>query len=148
TVDRDANTFSLRARMDAPALYFGWYADRLNGPFVLPGFRFPPRAIALSIHSLSARTLRSTREGWCGPLLARGVTATMGNVYEPYLQFTHRPDLLLHALARGWTLGAAAYYALPALSWQGVLIGDPLYRPFRVDVSEQWKNRGNLPLSL
>ncbi len=80
--------------------------------------------------------------------MARGVTATMGNVYEPYLQLTHRPDLLLHALARGWTLGEAAYYALPALSWQGVLIGDPLYRPFRVGFSEQWENRQDLTTSL
>jgi hypothetical protein len=56
--------------------------------------------------------------------------------------------LLLHALARGWTLGEAAYYALPVLSWQGVLIGDPLYRPFKVDFPEQWKNRDNLPPAL
>jgi hypothetical protein len=129
-------------------LYFGWYAGDLNGPFTLPDFTFPPGAIALHIHSFSAHTLRSRTEGWCGPLVARGVTATMGNVFEPYLQFTHHPDLLLHALARGWTLGDAAYYALPALSWQGVLIGDPLYRPFLVDFSEQWENRADLPPSL
>jgi uncharacterized protein (TIGR03790 family) len=147
-VDRAPATLPVTARFDAPVLYFGWYADNLNGPFTLPDFAFPPGAIALHIHSFSAHTLRSATEGWCGPLVARGVTATMGNVYEPYLQLTHRPDLLLHALARGWTLGEAAYYALPALSWQSVLIGDPLYRPFRVDFSEQWKNRANLPPAL
>jgi len=147
-VDRTSATLAVNARFDAPVLYFGWYTDDLNGPFTLPDFEFPPGAIALHIHSFSAHTLRSATEGWCGPLVARGVTATMGNVYEPYLQLTHRPDLLLHALARGWTLGDAAYYALPALSWQSVLIGDPLYRPFRVDFSEQWKNRKNLPPAL
>jgi uncharacterized protein (TIGR03790 family) len=147
-VDRAPATMPVTARFDAPVLYFGWYASDLNGPFTLPHFEFPPGAIALHIHSFSAQTLRSPTEGWCGPLVAHGVTATMGNVFEPYLQFTHRPDLLLHALARGWTLGEAAYYALPALSWQGVLIGDPLYRPFRVNFSEQWKNREDLPPSL
>jgi uncharacterized protein (TIGR03790 family) len=147
-VDREPSTMPVTSRFDAPVLYFGWYATDLNGPFTLPHFEFPPGAIALHIHSFSAHTLRSPTEGWCGPLVAHGVTATMGNVYEPYLQLTHRPDLLLHALARGWTLGEAAYYAQPALSWQGVLIGDPLYRPFQVDFSEQWKNRGNLPPSL
>jgi uncharacterized protein (TIGR03790 family) len=147
-VDRAPTTMPVTARFDAPVLYFGWYAGDLNGPFALPHFEFPPGAIALHIHSFSAHTLRSPTEGWCGPLVARGVTATMGNVYEPYLEFTHRPDLLLHALARGWTLGEAAYYALPVLSWQCVLIGDPLYRPFRVDISEQWKNRKDLPPSL
>ena len=147
-VDRAPTTLPVTARFDAPVLYFGWYAGDLNGPFTLPDFTFPPGAIALHIHSFSAHTLRSRTEGWCGPLVARGVTATMGNVFEPYLQFTHHPDLLLHALARGWTLGDAAYYALPALSWQGVLIGDPLYRPFLVDFPEQWENRADLPPSL
>jgi uncharacterized protein (TIGR03790 family) len=147
-VDRAPATMPVTARFDAPVLYFGWYAGDLNGPFILPHFEFPPGAIALHIHSFSAHTLRSPTEGWCGPLVAHGVTAAMGNVFEPYLQFTHRPDLLLHALARGWTLGEAAYYALPVLSWQGVLIGDPLYRPFRVNFSEQWENREDLPPSL
>jgi uncharacterized protein (TIGR03790 family) len=147
-VDRTPATMPVTARFDAPVLYFGWYAGDLNGPFTLPDFEFPPGAIALHIHSFSAHTLRSPTEGWCGPLVAHGITATMGNVYEPYLQFTHHPDLLLHALARGWTLGEAAYYALPVLSWQCVLIGDPLYRPFKVDFPEQWKNRDNLPPSL
>ena len=147
-VDRTSATLPATARFDAPVLYFGWYTDNLNGPFTLPDFEFPPGAIAMHIHSFSAHTLRSPTEGWCGPLVARGVTATMGNVFEPYLEFTHRPDLLVHALARGWTLGEAAYYALPVLRWQGVLIGDPLYRPFKVDFSEQWKNQDNLPPSL
>lgn len=129
-VDRAPATFAPTARMDAPVLYFGWYAGELNGPFALPGFRFPPGAIALHIHSFSAHTLRSTTSGWTGPLVARGVTATVGNVHEPYLQFTHHPHLLLRALARGDTLVEAGYYALQALSWQAVLIGDPLYRPF------------------
>ncbi|HXC99300.1 MAG TPA: TIGR03790 family protein, partial [Verrucomicrobiae bacterium] len=147
-VDRAPTTMPVTARFDAPVLYFGWYAGDLNGPFTLPDFTFPPGAIALHIHSFSAHTLRSATEGWCGPLVAHGVTATIGNVYEPYLQFTHHPDLLLHALALGWTLGDAAYYAMPVLSWQGVLIGDPLYRPFQVNFSEQWKNKKDLPPAL
>ena len=144
-VDRLPATFAPAARFDAPALYFGWYAGDLNGPMALPGFRFPPGAIALHIHSYSARTMRSSTAGWVGPLVARGVTATMGNVFEPYLQLTHHPDLLLRALARGATLVDAAYYALPALSWQTVLIGDPLYRPFAVPFDSQWKNLQSLP---
>jgi uncharacterized protein (TIGR03790 family) len=137
TVDREPATFPATARMDAPALYFGWYAGDLNGPFALPGFRFPPGAIALHIHSYSAHTLRSPTTGWAGPLVARGVTATVGNVHEPYLQFTHQPHLFLRALARGDMLVDAAYFSLQALSWQAVLIGDPLYRPFARSLDEQ-----------
>jgi hypothetical protein len=144
-VERTPATYAAGARMDAPVLYFGWYAGDINGPFALPGFQFPPGAIAMHIHSYSARTLRSTTAGWTGPLIARGATATVGNVFEPYLQLTHHPDLLLRALARGATLADAAYYALPALSWQAILIGDPLYRPFAVPFDEQWKNLARLP---
>lgn len=132
-------TFPISARFDAPVLYFGWYANDVGGPFLLPGFRFPPGAIALHIHSFSARTVRSVSEGWVGPLVARGVTATFGNVYEPYLALTHRPDLLMEGLRRGMNLGDAAVYALPAFSWQSVWVGDPLYRPFAVSLDEQLK---------
>ena len=145
-VDRTPTTVPETARFDAPVLYFGWYAGALNGPFALPGFEFPPGAIALHIHSFSAETLRSAEAHWCGPLVARGVTATVGNVFEPYLQLTHRPDLLLRALARGDTFGDAAYYAAPALSWQTIAIGDPLYRPFAVPLDTQGKKgRGISP---
>src|SRR5262249_50740370 len=136
TVDRGPETFPPTARCDAPALYFGWYATDLNGPFSLPGFRFPQGAIAFHIHSYSAHTLPSTTEGWGGPVIARGATATMGNVFEPFLQMTHRPDLFLARLAQGATLADAAYYALPVLSWESVLVGDPLYRPFRVPLPD------------
>ena len=129
-VDRLPGTFPAHARFDAPVLYFGWYASTVDGPFTVPGFRFPPGAIALHLHSYSAATLRSPETGWTGPFIARGVTATVGNVHEPYLGFTHAPHLLLQALARGSTWVEAVYFALPALSWQAVAIGDPLYRPF------------------
>ena len=145
SVDRDPATLPVSARIDAPALYFGWYAGNLNGPFALPGFRFPPGAIALHIHSYSAVTLRSTASGWAGPFLARGATATLGNVFEPYLELTHRPQLFLRALSRGATLVDAATFALPAFSWQTVLIGDPLYRPFAISLETQMANPSTLP---
>ena len=87
-------------------------------------------AIAEHIYSFSASSLRDAR--WCPAFIARGVAATVGNVYEPDLKFVHRPDLLVQALARGLNWGDATYFALPALSWQAVAVGDPLYRPFRV----------------
>jgi uncharacterized protein (TIGR03790 family) len=146
--DTGPGTFPADARFDAPVLYFGWYAHDLNGPMALPGFRFPPGAIALHIHSFSAETLRSATAGWCGPFVARGVAATVGNVYEPYLSFTHSPNRLLQALAEGKNLGDAAYFALPVLSWQAVLIGDPLYRPFAVDFDQQWARLDQLPPAL
>lgn len=137
-IDRDRAAMPAHARFDAPVLYFGWYQSNLGGPFSAPGFRFPVGAVALHIHSFSASTLSSASRGWAGPLVARGVTATVGNVAEPYLEFTHHPHLLLRALVRGEPLGRAALYSLRALSWQTIVIGDPLYRPFAVPLDQQW----------
>ncbi len=147
TVDREKSTFGIGARFDAPVLYLGWYAASLSGPFQLPQFRFPAGAIAVHIHSYSASTVRSPGSNWVGPLIARGVTATVGNVFEPYLQLSHRPDLLLKALARGDTFGEAVTYAAPVWSWQTIAIGDPLYRPFAKTLADQWRTRAQLPPS-
>ena len=146
--ERTGATLGADARFDAPVLYFGWYAGNLNGPFAVEGFNFPPGAVAVHIHSFSAQTLRSDTQGWCGPLVARGVTVTVGNVFEPYLELTHRPNLLLRALCRGKTFGDAVYYALPALSWQAVAIGDPLYRPFEISLADQERLGDGLPPTL
>ena len=148
SVSRGPGTLPATARIDAPALYFGWYAPDLNGPFALPGFRFPAGAVAVHVHSFSAHTLRSSTEGWCGPLVARGATATVGNVFEPYLEYLHRPDLMMEALANGYDLVDAAYFALPVLSWQSIVIGDPLYRPFLVPLSREAGNLASLPPQL
>ena len=147
-VHREGGTFPRSARFDAPALYFGWYAPNVTGPFTLPDFRLPPGAIALHIHSYSANSLRTSTHAWCGPLVARGASATFGAVFEPYLELMHQPHLLLRRLLKGATLGDAAYYALHCLSWQNVLVGDPLYRPFARPLAEQWAERDKLPVLL
>ena len=147
-IDPPGQLFGDETRFDAPALYFGWYTGNLNGPFKVADFRFPPGAIALHIHSFSAQTLRSDASGWTGPFVARGVTATVGNVFEPYLQLTHRPNLLMKALVAGRNWGDAIYYALPALSWQCVAIGDPLYEPFKISLRQQVENLPKLRYSL
>lgn len=145
SVDRASETMPESARFDAPVLYFGWYSGEIVGPFKRPDFRFPPGAVALHLHSFSAETLNTTDKHWCGPLVAREVTATVGNVYEPYLTFTHHPHLLLKTLARGGTWGDAVFCALRGLSWQCIAIGDPLYRPFKVSFANQWAKRSELP---
>lgn len=116
--------------MHEAAVYYGWYEANACGPFVNPQFRLRPGSIAVHLHSFSASTVRSDTMNWCGPLLARGAAVTLGNVYEPYLGMTHRLDLLQERLLQGFSWIEAAYAAMPVLSWQGVVLGDPLYRPF------------------
>lgn len=129
SVERSRALMDATTRYDAPALYFGWYSSAVGGFFRDPNFRFPAGAVALHIYSFSAATMRS-KTAWTPGFVARGAAATVGNVYEPTLGLTHFPHLFLEALANGETAGAAAMYSMPALSWQGVFVGDPLYRPF------------------
>ncbi len=112
------------------ALYYGWYAGDLAGAFSDPDFSFRPGAIAVHIHSFSASTLRRAEANWVGPLLAKGAAASLGNVYEPYLQMTAHLDILNDRLLHGFTLAESAYMATRALSWMNVVVGDPLYRPY------------------
>lgn len=144
SVERSRALMGAAARYDAPALYFGWYSGNVGGFFLDPNFRFPPGAAAIHIHSFSATSMRS-KTAWTPALVARGVTATVGNVYEPYLGMTHLPHYFLEALAAGETAGAAAAYAIPVLSWQGVFVGDPLYRPFAKPLAAQMSDALRAP---
>ena len=132
-----------RDRYDAPAIYMGWYRQNAYGPWREAKWSVPPGAIGFHLHSFSATTVRSTSKGWLGAFVNQGYCATVGNVYEPYLEYTHRPQMLLAALLDGHTFGEAAMFSNPALSWQGVAIGDPLYRPFKIGLDEQLQKSMN-----
>ncbi len=125
------------ARFDAPALYFGWYEASPKGKLADPEARLAPGAVAFHLHSFSGVELRSATRGWTGPLVAKGAALTFGNVAEPYLGLTLRPDALLAGLAGGLTAGEAAWAATPSVSWMGVIVGDPFYRPFATPLHEQ-----------
>jgi uncharacterized protein (TIGR03790 family) len=112
------------------SLYFGWYAGAVSGPFTQPDFQFRPGAIAVHIHSFSASTLHDENANWAGPLLTRGAAATIGNVYEPYLQLTAQLNIFNDRLLHGFTFAESAYMSVQTLSWMSVMVGDPLYRPF------------------
>ncbi len=112
------------------ALYYGWYAGGVTGPFVQPGFRFAKGAIAVHIHSFSANTLRDPNANWVAPLLAKGAAASIGNVYEPYLQLTSHLEIFNDRLLHGFTFAESAWISMQGLSWMTTMVGDPLYRPF------------------
>ncbi|MFM2081690.1 MAG: hypothetical protein RL380_381, partial [Verrucomicrobiota bacterium] len=128
--DTNEATFNASFPMSQVALYAGWYDGNVSGPFTLASMEFMPGAFAYHLHSYSAAQIRTATEHWVGPLLARGATCTMGCVAEPYLAGT--PDVgtfMGRFLIFGFNFAEAAYAASPALSWQTVIIGDPLYRP-------------------
>jgi uncharacterized protein (TIGR03790 family) len=59
-------------------------------------------------------------------LIHEGASGVSGNTYEPYLSGCARPDYLLPAYYQGRTLAESYYLSLPLLSWQSVVVGDPL----------------------
>lgn len=128
--DRFNDTLPTNYPMTDASLYYGWYEWNVNGPFLNPGFQFKRGAVAMHLHSFSAEQIRDPNRNWSAALLGRGAACTIGNVYEPYLGVTHYFDILHKRLLDGATFAEAAWAAMPAVSWQGVVFGDPLYRPF------------------
>jgi uncharacterized protein (TIGR03790 family) len=129
-LDQGPGLFPEAYPMRRTAFYFGWYTEHVSGPFARPDFGFEPGAVAVHIHSYSAATLRDPLHNWCGPLLAAGADATVGSVYEPYLEYTPHLDILFDRLMAGFTFAESAYMAQRSLSWMTTFVGDPLYRPF------------------
>lgn len=111
------------------ALYCGWYS---LGRYV-DAFTWVRGAVGFHIASSECVTLKDNRsQVWCKVMLEKGVAATLGPVAEPYIQAFPLPDVFFGLIVEGH-MTLAEVYALsnPFLSWQMVLIGDPLYRPFK-----------------
>ena len=128
-VDTNAETLRNWQPVSQIALYAGWYDADVSGPFALPHVEFMPGAFAYHLHSASASSLRTTNQFWCGPLLDKGATCTMGCVYEPFLPFTPNIAFFIQQFGNGATFGEAAWTSQVGLSWMTTVIGDPLYRP-------------------
>jgi uncharacterized protein (TIGR03790 family) len=136
-LDETEAVFDQDYPMTDTAIYAGWYAGGVTGPFLRKDFQFKTGALAYHLHSFSAESVRTRTAYWVGPLLSKGAAATMGNVFEPYLALSPRIDLFFQRLLDGAPFLEAGYYSEPALSWQTTFIGDPLYRPFAVSLDKQ-----------
>jgi len=115
------------------ALYCGWYSLARY----VDSFTWQKGAIGYHIASAECASLRdNNRPLWCSKMLENGVAATVGPVHEPYVQGFPLPELFFSQLVEGYmSLGESYLVSLPFLSWQTILIGDPLYQPFLPDHS-------------
>jgi uncharacterized protein (TIGR03790 family) len=111
------------------ALYCGWYS---LGKYV-PAFTWNKGAVGYHVASSEAATLKKPGSTvWCKRMLEEGVAATLGPVAEPYLFSFPLPDLFFPLLMTGkLTLLEVYFLTVPQVSWMQILIGDPLYRPFK-----------------
>jgi len=125
--------------------YASWGSNDPNRKIRDIGFQWLPGAIAAEFVYTSARTFKRPPATWAytswsdrlhffegspqsliADLVHQGVSGVSGNTYEPYLGACVRPDYLFPAYYQGRNLAESYYIAMPGLSWQGVVVGDPL----------------------
>ena len=130
TVNRFRQSFPIGYPMRDPAFYFGSKQEEVGGVFEDAEFRFRPGAIAAHLSDSCASTIRDAKKSWAAALLNRGAAAVVGNVANPDASLYYRLDLLMDRLSKGFTLAESASMASESMSWMGIVLGDPLYRPF------------------
>jgi uncharacterized protein (TIGR03790 family) len=127
--------------------YASWGSNDPRRKSRKSGLGWLPGAIAAEYVSTSARTLTMPPRDWTlghwndsrtwfagAPqsmildYVWEGVSGISGAIDEPYLGALPRPDLLIPAYLQGRNLAESFYLALPSLSWQVIIIGDPLCR--------------------
>ncbi len=118
--------------------YASWGSNDARFPGRHIYFNWLPGALASTFVSTNARTFKTPLPHWktdgsqslIGDLITEGVTGVAGNAYEPYLRGCVRPDILFPGYISGLNLAESFYKATPFLSWQTVVVGDPLCCPF------------------
>jgi uncharacterized protein (TIGR03790 family) len=125
--------------------YASWGSNDGNRNARKLGFEWLPGAIVSEFVSTNGRTFVKPPDTWtlgkwadrkswyfespqslAGDYLEEGATGATAHVNEPYLQFTARPDYLLPAYYQGRNLAESFWLSIPALSWQNIVLGDPL----------------------
>lgn len=125
--------------------YAGWGSNDANRHRRFLGFRWLPGAIATEFVSTNARTFERPPDDWnisdwnspklwfdgspqtmTADYILEGATGASGHVDEPYLMMTPRPDFVLPAYYNGRNLAESFYLGIRGLSWQNIVVGDPL----------------------
>jgi uncharacterized protein (TIGR03790 family) len=125
--------------------YAGWGSNDPNRHQRNLGFQWLPGALVTEYVSTDGRTFQRPPSGWTigtwkdaagwfagspqtltADYIHEGATGCSGHVNEPYLAFTPHPDQLFPAYFSGRNLAESYYLAIPALSWQNIVVGDPL----------------------
>ena len=131
--------------------YYSWGSNDPRNQVRRVDMAFVPGSLAGTFVSTDARTFHEPPANWkpsgawsdgaalfagspqslVGDLIREGATGVSGHVAEPYLQSAVRPEVLFPAYLAGFNLVESFYLAMPHLSWQNIVIGDPLCAPFR-----------------
>lgn len=126
--------------------FYTWGSNAVMATERRFGHQFVPGAIAAEYVSTDARTFKEPPPEWrvndarkpfggsaqslIGDFIRDGISGVAGHVAEPYLNGTIRPDALFPAYVAGFNVIESFYLAMPSISWQTVVVGDPLCAPF------------------
>ncbi len=91
-------------------------------------FDEPPRTWTLGNWKDQSTYFASSPQSMILDYIYEGVSGISGATDEPFLQYLPHPDLLFRAYLGGRNLAESFYQAAPALSWQIMILGDPLCR--------------------
>jgi uncharacterized protein (TIGR03790 family) len=133
-LDTKKETFAVGSCPQA-ALYCGWHSP---GAYV-DAFQWSTGAVGYHLSSLEAFWLQLNDDDrvqgktpWCPSMLVSGACATVGSCREAYLSAFPLPDDFFSLLLTGkYTLVETYYRTCPFLSWTMLLVGDPLYNPYK-----------------
>jgi uncharacterized protein (TIGR03790 family) len=139
------STTALAATSDPVIGYYSWGSNDPSNKLRRFGLTFANGAIGAMFVSTDGRTFTEPPETWfpgmresgrlgtqslAADLIRDGITGIAAHVAEPYLNATIRPQILFPAYFAGFNLAESFYMAMPFLSWQTVVVGDPLCAPF------------------
>lgn len=125
--------------------YASWGSNDTYRKERLTKFQWLPGAIATEFVSTNARTFVRPPDSWTlgswkdraswfagapqsmsADYIHEGATGVSGHVYEPYLALCPRPQYIFPAYIKGENLAESFYRGIPAVSWQNIVLGDPL----------------------
>jgi uncharacterized protein (TIGR03790 family) len=139
------STSGVAATSDLVIGYYSWGSNDPSNKLRRFGLTFANGAIGGMFVSTDGRTFTEPPETWfpgmrqpgalgtqslAADLIRDGITGIAGHVAEPYLNATIRPQILFPVYLAGFNLAESFYMAMPFLSWQTVVVGDPLCSPF------------------
>lgn len=129
--------------------YAGWGSNDPSARSRFLGHTWVRGALLAEYVSTDARTFEKPPDNWnigkwsdrqaffkdspqslIADYIHEGVSGAAGYVYEPFLDACVRPQALFPAYVSGLNLAESYYAAMPYLSWQAVVVGDPLVAPF------------------
>jgi len=128
-IDRNSAMFP-NGTCDNTLFYYGWYSYHNFQP-IFDGY-LKVGSVAWHLDSASAYILTNPDDpNWTVQMLMRGATISAGAVREPYTFAMQAGGIFYDRFFRGYTAAEAWWASIANTHWRMVLVGDPLYSPFR-----------------